>query len=71
MTSSYVQNQAVRSFYQVIVSGLDIKVTEFLQELFNAMIYSEFEQYSGRKKYEWSKKFKHKKYMNGSKERTI
>jgi transposase-like protein len=71
MTSSYVKNQAVRSFYQVFISGLDTKVTEFLQELFNVMIYSEFEQYLGRKKYERSKKFTYKEYMNGSRERTI
>ena len=71
MTSSYVQNQAVRSFYQVFVSGLDIIVTEFLQEIFIFMIYSEFEQYLGRKKFERSKKFTYEEYRNGFGERTI
>ncbi len=71
MTSSYIKNQAVRSFYQVFISELDIKVTEFLQEFFNVMIYSEFEDYLGRKKYERTKKSKFKDYRNGFRERTI
>jgi transposase-like protein len=46
-------------------------VTEFLQELFNIMIYSEFEQYIGRRKYQRSKKLTYKEYRNGFRERTI
>lgn len=71
MTSSYVKNQAVRSFYQVFISGLDLRVTEFLQEIFNTMIRSEFEQYLGRGRYERSNKLTYKEYRNGFRERTI
>ena len=69
--SSYVKNQAVRSFYQVFISGLDSKLTGFLEGLFNTAILTEFDQYLGRPKYDRSKKLTYRKYRNGFRKRRI